>query len=336
MNPHDSVVNTAVVEDSPKRVVDPVCGMKILLGKAAGSQEYEDQTYYFCSQSCVQKFKADPARYVAREAEQRPASSVANGLEYICPMDPEVHKIGPGVCPKCGMALEPAMVGAPVTRTEYTCPMHPQIVRPEPGNCPICGMTLEPREITADEKNPELVDMTRRFWISVGLAVPMLVLMVSELLPSMPLQHLVSATVWAWVEFALATPVVLWCGWLFFVRGWQSVVNRSLNMFTLIALGTGTAYLYSLAATFTPQLFPPSFRSSDGQIAVYFEPAAVIIALVLLGQVMELRPRPNKQCDPCAARPSSQDGEARGQGRKRSGRGGQPGGGRGPAPGKAG
>ncbi len=340
MDPHDSVVNTAVVEDNSERVVDPVCGMKILPGKAAGSQEYEGQTYYFCSQSCVQKFKADPAQYaipksavdpvcgmnvplekaagtaeyrgekyffcsksclekfkadsaayVAREAEQRPASSATNRLEYICPMDPEVHKIGPGVCPKCGMALEPATVAAPVTRTEYTCPMHPQIVRSEPGNCPICGMTLEPREITADEKNPELVDMTRRFWISVGLAVPMLVLMVSELLPSMPLQHLVSARVWTWVEFALATPVVLWCGWPFFVRGWQSVVNRSLNMFTLIALGTGTAYLYSLAVTFTPQLFPASFRSSDGQIAVYFEPAAVIVALVLLGQVMELRAR---------------------------------------------
>jgi len=340
MNPHDSVVNTAVVEDNSERVVDPVCGMKILPGKAIGSQDYEGQTYYFCSQSCMQKFKAepaqyaipksavdpvcgmkvtlektagtaeykgekyffcskgcmekfkvDPAAYVAREAEQRPASSATNGLEYICPMDPEVHKIGPGVCPKCGMALEPAMVAAPVTRTEYTCPMHPQIVRPEPGNCPICGMTLEPREIAADEKNPELVDMTRRFWISIGLAAPMLVLMVSELLPSMPLQHLVSARVWAWVEFALATPVVLWCGWPFFVRGWQSVVNRSLNMFTLIALGTGTAYLYSLAATFAPQIFPASFRSSDGQIAVYFEPAAVIIALVLLGQVMELRAR---------------------------------------------
>ncbi len=340
MNAHDSVVNTTVIEDNSERVVDPVCGMKILPGKAVGLQEYEGQTYYFCSESCVRKFKADPAHYatpksavdpvcrmkvplqntagtaeykgekyffcskgcmkkfkvdpapyVAREAEQRPTASVANGLEYICPMDPEVHKIGPGVCPKCGMALEPAMVAAPVTRTEYTCPMHPQIVRPEPGNCPICGMTLEPREITADEKNPELVDMTRRFWISVGLAVPMLVLMVSELLPSMPLQHLVSARVWAWVEFALATPVVLWCGWPFFVRGWQSVVNRSLNMFTLIALGTGTAYLYSLVATFAPQLFPASFRSSDGQIAVYFEPAAVIIALVLLGQVMELRAR---------------------------------------------
>lgn len=152
-------------------------------------------------------------------------------------------------------------------------------------------MTLEPREFTANEKNPEFADMRRRFWISVALSVPMLLLMVSGLLPLMPLQRLVSARIWTWVEFALATPVVLWCGWPFFVRGWQSVVNRSLNMFTLIALGTGTAYLYSVAATFVPQLFPASLRGSDGGIPVYFEPAAVIIALVLLGQVMELRAR---------------------------------------------
>lgn len=220
-----------------------------------------------------------------------PRADADQGTEYICPMDPEVHKMGPGACPKCGMALEPATLSAPATRTDFTCPMYPQISRQEPGNCPICGMTLEPRETTAEEVNPELTDMTRRFWISVARAVPLLGLMVSGVLPSMPLQHLLSARTWAWIEFALATPVVLWSGWPFFVRGWQSDVNRSVNMFTLIALGTGAAYLYSVIATFIPQLLPPPFRAEGGEIALYYEPAVVIIALVLLGQVMELRAR---------------------------------------------
>jgi Cu+-exporting ATPase len=169
--------------------------------------------------------------------------------------------------------------------------MHPQIVRDGPGSCPICGMALEPREVTAEDTNPELADMTRRLWISVALAVPMLALMVSAFLPSMPMQHLFSAKVWAWIECALATPVVIWCALPFFVRGWQSIVHRSLNMFTLISLGTGSAYLYSVFATVVPQIFPSSFRGGGGQIDVYFEPAAVIVALVLLGQVLELRAR---------------------------------------------
>jgi Cu+-exporting ATPase len=169
--------------------------------------------------------------------------------------------------------------------------MHPQIVRDAPGSCPICGMALEPREVTSEETNPELDAMTRRLWVSVALAVPMLALMVSAFLPSMPLQHLFSAKACAWIEFALTTPVVLWCGLPFFVRGWQSIVHRSLNMFTLIALGTGSAYIYSVFATVIPQIFPASFRGDGGQIDVYFEPAAVIVALVLLGQVMELRAR---------------------------------------------
>jgi Cu+-exporting ATPase len=189
------------------------------------------------------------------------------------------------------MALEPATAPAPAKRSEYTCPMHPQIVRDGPGSCPICGMALEPREVTAEDSNPELADMTRRLWISVALAVPMLALMVSAFLPSMPMQHLFSARAWAWIEFALATPVVLWCGLPFFVRGWQSIVHRSLNMFTLISLGTGSAYLYSVFATVFPQIFPASFRGVGGEIDVYFEPAAVIVALVLLGQVLELRAR---------------------------------------------
>ncbi len=274
--------------------VDPVCGMEVDPANAAATAEHQGTRYFFCMEGCAEKFRADPNTYL----QPKPAASLPSPEtaaeqqgEYICPMDPEIHKSGPGICPKCGMALEPAAIKAPVSRTEYTCPMHPQIIRSEPGNCPICGMTLEPRAITAEEVNPELVDMTRRFWISVLLALPLLALMVSELLPSMPLQHLLRASTWAWIEFALATPVVLWCGWPFFVRGWQSVVNRSLNMFTLIALGTGAAYVYSAIATLLPQVFPPSFRAEGGEIALYFEPAVVIIALVLLGQVMELRAR---------------------------------------------
>ncbi len=277
-----------------EQAVDPVCGMKVDPAKAAATAEYQGTRYFFCMEGCAAKFRADPNKYLKQKPSAplpSPRTPAEQDAEYICPMDPEVHKTDPGSCPKCGMALEPAAIKAPVSRTEYTCPMHPQIVRSEPRNCPICGMTLEPREITAEEVNPELVDMTRRFWISVALAIPLLALMVSELLPSMPLQHLFRARTWAWIEFALATPAVLWCGWPFFVRGWQSVVNRSLNMFTLIALGTGAAYVYSVIATLLPQIFPPSFRAEGGEIALYFEPAVVIIALVLLGQVLELRAR---------------------------------------------
>ncbi|MHB1698632.1 MAG: heavy metal translocating P-type ATPase [Acidobacteriaceae bacterium] len=279
----------AVVEEA-NMVRDPVCGMMIDPQDAVSHQEYKGETYYFCNSSCAQRFAADPEGFT-QSGEPKVAAPVQDSAEYICPMDPEVHKTGPGICPKCGMALEPATPMTSPARTEYTCPMHPQIVRSEPGNCPICGMTLEPREITAEEVNPELIDMTRRLWISVALAVPLLALMVSAALPTMPLQHVMPARTWAWIELILATPVVLWCGWPFFVRGWQSVLNRSPNMFTLIALGTGAAYLYSVVATVFPHLFPPSFRAEGGEIALYFEPAVVIIALVLLGQVMELRAR---------------------------------------------
>jgi Cu+-exporting ATPase len=273
---------------------DPVCGMKVDPLKAAASVEHEGAKTYFCSQGCAAKFRAAPEKYLKAKPDAAPSHSQANTepqTEYTCPMHPEIKQPGPGNCPKCGMALEPATVTAPAKRTEYTCPMHPEIVRDAPGSCPICGMALEPREVTAEDTNPELADMTRRLWISVALAVPMLALMVSAFLPSMPMQHLFSARAWAWIEFALATPVVLWCGLPFFVRGWQSVVHRSLNMFTLIALGTGSAYLYSVFATVVPQIFPASFRGAAGQIDVYFEPAAVIVALVLLGQVLELRAR---------------------------------------------
>jgi Cu+-exporting ATPase len=236
---------------------DPVCGMKVNPSKAAASVEHQGVTVYFCSQGCAAKFRAAPEKYA-------PAKPVT---------------------------APPRVAGKPEPQGEYTCPMHPEIKQMGPGSCPKCGMALEPREVTAEEANPELADMTRRFWISVALAVPMLALMVSAFLPSMPMQHMFSAKVWAWIEFALATPVVLWCGLPFFVRGWQSLVHRSLNMFTLVALGTGTAYVYSVFATVGPQIFPASLRGAGGQIDVYFEPAAVIVALVLLGQVLELRAR---------------------------------------------
>ncbi|HEY6362614.1 MAG TPA: heavy metal-binding domain-containing protein, partial [Vicinamibacterales bacterium] len=173
---------------------------------------------------------------------------------------------------------------------EYTCPMHPGIRQKGPGSCPICGMALEPRVATTDEQNPELADMTRRFRVSLALTAPILAFMVNELIPGQPLDDALPAGWLNWIELALATPVVLWGGWPFFQRGWASVVNRHLNMFTLIALGVGAAYAYSVAATLAPGLLPESFRMA-GEVAVYFEPAAVIVVLVLLGQVLELRAR---------------------------------------------
>ena len=211
---------------------------------------------------------------------------------YVCPMDPEVRESKPGACPKCGMALEPASPPVPIVKTEYVCPMHPEIVRAEPGACPICGMALEPRTVTLDEEaNPELVDMTRRFWVGVVLSLPIAFLAMSEMIPGQPLQRSFSPRLLNWLQLLLATPVVLWGGWPFFQRGWTSIVNRSLNMFTLIAIGVGTAFVYSLAATLFPDVFPPSFRGHGGEVAVYFDAAAVITTLVLLGQVLELRAR---------------------------------------------
>ena len=271
---------------SRTEVVDPVCGMTIDPADAVGTVEHRGHTYYFCNESCLDQFKADPGRFLDDRRRNEPADMAR---EYTCPMDPEVRQLGPGACPKCGMALEPVDV-APLTKTEWTCPMHPEIVRDGPGACPICGMALEPRTVTIDEVNPELVQMTRRFWWSLALTAPILAFMVAEFLPGQPLHHLVSPQARNWIELALATPVVLWGGWPFFERGWASIVNRHLNMFTLIGLGVGAAYGYSVLATLAPGLFPASFRTM-GQIGVYFEPAAVIVVLVLLGQVLELRAR---------------------------------------------
>ncbi|HUK43145.1 MAG TPA: heavy metal translocating P-type ATPase [Candidatus Bathyarchaeia archaeon] len=268
---------------------DPVCGMSVDPAKAAAIAVHDAKTYYFCCQGCAEKFQADPRRYLAGSAAPVPAQAATAGTAYICPMDPEVRQERPGACPKCGMALEPELPLAP-TKTQWTCPMHPEIVRDAPGACPICGMALEPRTVTAAaEDNPELRDMTRRFWTSVLLGIPLVafaMLRMSPLLRSVPPQ-------WGnWIEFALATPIVLWCGWPFFQRGWASVKFRSPNMFTLIAMGVGVAYTYSAIATIVPRLFPPSREHGmAGLPDVYFEAAGAIIALVLLGQVLELRAR---------------------------------------------
>ncbi|HEU4692485.1 MAG TPA: heavy metal-binding domain-containing protein, partial [Vicinamibacterales bacterium] len=272
---------------APAEVLDPVCGMTISPDDAVGHVDYKGQTYYFCSQSCIEQFRATPEAFLGDRST--PATPADMEREYTCPMDPEVRQKGPGACPKCGMALEPVDV-APVTKTQWTCPMHPEIVRDAPGACPICGMALEPRVVTIEESNPELDDMTRRFWWSSAITIPMLAFMISEFLPGRPLQTLLPHGWMNWIQLALATPVVLWGGWPFFVRGWASVVNRHLNMFTLIALGVGAAYAFSVIATLAPGVFPDSFRIM-GEVAVYFEPAAVIVVLVLLGQVLELRAR---------------------------------------------
>jgi Cu+-exporting ATPase len=272
--------------------------MQVDPANSARSFEYKGATYHFCSIRCLEKFKNDPASFVTRAPQAAAAkdsspSPVAEGAPlYTCPMHPEIRQDHPGSCPKCGMALEPVAPIQPVSKTEYVCPMHPQIVRAEPGNCPICGMTLEPRVVTAGEEvSPELADMTRRFWISVALTLPLILIEMSDMIPGHPVQRAMSASLRTWVEFALATPVVLWAGSPLFVRGWASIVNRSLNMFTLIGMGIGVAYGYSLFASVFPNLFPDSFRGADGSVPVYFEAAAAITTLVLLGQVLELRAR---------------------------------------------
>ena len=302
---------------------DPVCGMTVDPSRAKATHEHAGKTYYFCCVGCKEKFSASPAKYLmprtlvgiapmssppgqiapaVSHAASQPfvriaaaplAARKADLNEYTCPMDPEVRQQGPGDCPKCGMALEPLVAALPVTKTEYTCPMHPEIVRDAPGSCPICGMALEPRTISVEEeKNPELAQMTRRFWVSVALTIPILIVAMADLFPGLSdLMRFASPGAWQWLEFILATPVVLWGGWPFFVRGARSLVTRNLNMFTLIGLGTGVAYAFSVVGVIFPGAFPMSFRGENGEVAVYFEAAAAITTLVLLGQVMELRAR---------------------------------------------
>jgi Cu+-exporting ATPase len=235
-----------------EKVLDPVCGMTVDPNTSKHRFDHRGTTYHFCSAGCRTKFASTPQQYLGK-SKALPAADVPEGTVYTCPMHPEVRQIGPGACPICGMALEPELV------------------------------SLD------DAPNPELADMSRRFWIGLLLALPVIVLDMGA--------HIVGAHGWVeptlsnWIQFAFATPVVIWAGWPFFVRGWQSLRTRNLNMFTLIAMGTGVAYLYSVVATVAPMVFPPAFRGHDGAVAVYFEAAAVITILVLLGQVLELRAR---------------------------------------------
>ena len=289
-------------------VTDPVCGMSVDQDKPAARVEAHGQTFYFCSKHCATRFESSPEAFLAPQPVKHsahgccgggaakvhriaPPSSATDQGFYTCPMDPEVRQVGPGSCPICGMALEPEAPTAPAERVDYVCPMHPEIVRAEPGACPICGMALESKTVIIEDANPELDDMTRRFRASAVLSVPLVALAMSRMLLAPQLMNWFPGRTLSFVELALATPVVLWGGWPFFVRMAHSFLNRSLNMFTLIGIGTGTAYLYSVAATIDPKMFPESFRSMHGQVDLYFEAAAVIVTLVLLGQVLELRAR---------------------------------------------
>ena len=239
---------------------DPICGMEVTPESAAATMRWQGETYFFCSKRCMEKFRADPVAYLGHLAQ--------------------------------GALSQEAKEKTGEPGKEYTCPMHPEIIQDTPGSCPKCGMALEPRTVAvAEGENPDLVDMRRRFLLSLVLTIPEFIIAMGHMLPGHPLEALASSRTYGWIELLLASPVVIWAGWPFFVRGWQSLVNRSLNMFTLIALGVGVAYSYSVVATLFPGLFPPSFRGSAGEVAVYFEAAAVITTLVLLGQVLELKAR---------------------------------------------
>ncbi len=280
------------------KVIDPVCGMIVNLESAKFHYEYKGVPYYFCCGHCLEKFKKDPEIFISKKfagatvSEPLHIKQVVPGVTYTCPMHPEIREIKPVPCPKCGMALESTGPPAALTKTEWTCPMHPEVVRDTPGSCPVCGMALEPKTVQLEEEeNPELVAMLRRFRISAVLSVPVVLIAMRDMIPGISLDRLISAETLKWAELILATPVILWGGWPFFVRGWQSVINRSPNMFTLIGLGVSVAYVYSMIASLFPGIFPSSFRMKNGDVGVYFEAAAVIVALVLLGQVLELRAR---------------------------------------------
>ncbi|RYZ09065.1 MAG: heavy metal translocating P-type ATPase [Myxococcales bacterium] len=274
----------------PVRAIDPVCGMKVNpAAPRGGSFEHAGTAYHFCNPRCREKFAAEPEKYLRHE--EAPPPVVTPGSSYVCPMDPEVRSDRPGPCPKCGMALEPAQPEL-VARTEWVCPMHPQVVRGAAGNCPLCGMPLEPRSVSlAPSKNPELEDMSRRFWVALSLSAPLLVLTMGDMLAGRPVSQLLGARPRVLLELALATPVVLWAGAPFLQRAVASIRNRSLNMFTLIGLGVSVAYGYSLVAALAPSAFPGGFGAHHGEVGVYFESAAVIVTLILLGQVLELRAR---------------------------------------------
>lgn len=278
---------------------DPVCGMDVT-EDSDHHTEHDHQPYYFCSESCQHKFEKDPQQYLQKEAghsccggHTSTASNepVDESAIYTCPMDPEIEQVGPGTCPKCGMALEPKGIPVLPTKTQYTCPMHPEIMQDEPGSCPKCGMALEATTVEAEEDTSELDYMSRRFWVSTLLAIPVFFsAMAAEFWPE-AMAELINPTTRQWFELVLATPVVWWGGWVFFVRGWQSIVTMNLNMFTLIAIGVGVAWTYSVVGVVMPGIFPQAVFNDMGVIPVYFEATAVITALVLLGQVLELRAR---------------------------------------------
>ena len=278
----------------PLTFQDPICGMKTVDPDAYQPYGYNGKTYYFCSDHCLTKFKTDPEGYIFGKKQEDNSDEPVAGRQYTCPMDPEIVQDHPGSCPKCGMALEPMTPAIPTTKIEYTCPMHPEIVQDEPGSCPKCGMALEPMSVTIDEEeaNPEYDDMKRRFIVGAILSVPLVLIAMRTMIPGLNvIDTWASAKTLEWVELILATPVVLWAGWPFYERGVQSVINRSLNMFTLIGLGVSVAYIYSLVAVYFPGLFPDAMKGPDGTVGVYFEAAAVIVTLILLGQVLELRAR---------------------------------------------
>jgi Cu+-exporting ATPase len=274
------------------KVKDPVCNMTIEDSEAVATSSYGGTTYYFCSMPCKEKFEKDPDAFTGDKTSAKAEESQKPCGTYTCPMHPEEKKEGPGSCTKCGMALEPEVPQSPQVKTEWTCPMHPEIVRDAPGSCPICGMALEPKTVSVEEENPELIDMSRRFKVSTVLTVPVFLIAMRHYVRGLSsIDAFIPAGVLKWLELVLATPVVLWGGWPFFVRGWKSVISWNPNMFTLIGLGTGVAYTYSIIAALFPGIFPQSFRTENGEVGVYFEAAAVIVTLVLLGQVLELRAR---------------------------------------------
>jgi Cu+-exporting ATPase len=279
------IASTESTAETPAR--DPVCGM---LPKA-GTQhrlEHDGKLVLFCSGHCLTKFQKDPQRYLVASED----TGADRAATTTCPMHPEVQSDKPGLCPKCGMALEAAGPPTVSAKTEWTCPMHPEVVREAPGNCPLCGMALSPRDASsAEEDDGELRDMSRRFWLAALFTVPLLAVVMGDMLPGHPVSSVLSARTRVAVELLLATPVCLWSAWPFYQRFVQSIQNKHLNMFTLIGLGVGVAYGYSLVAALAPELFPASFRGHGGEVAVYFEAAGVIVTLILLGQVLELRAR---------------------------------------------
>ena len=257
---------------------DPVCGMSVDLATTPHTAEHGGRTYGFCCGHCRDTSLADPGRYLQPPAERTPAlpAPAVPGATYVCPMDSEVREDRPGACPKCGMALEPEMPVVPAASVEYVCPMHLEVMRDEPGVCPKCGMALEPRVTEAEERpNAELIDMTRRFWVGAALGVPVFLLAMGEMVFGAGMVGVIGRGLGNWLQLAFATPVVLWAGWPFYERAWMSIVNASPNMFTLIGLGVGSAYLYSVAATVAPGLFPAGFQTATG-VEPYFDTAVVI------------------------------------------------------------